>query len=101
MDDRQLLVALRVADEHLEHEAVDLRLGERIRPLGLDRVLRRHHEERLRHGVRVVADRHLVLLHHLEQRRLHLRGRAVDLVREEEVAEDRAEVGLEVPWSGR
>ena len=43
-----------------------------------------------------VADRHLPLLHHLEQRRLHLRRRAVDLVGEQEVAEDRAELGLEL-----
>ena len=43
-----------------------------------------------------MADRHLPLLHHLEQRRLHLRRRAVDLVGEQEVAEDRAELGLEL-----
>ena len=43
----------------------------------------------------VVADRHLVLLHDLEQRRLHLGGRAVDLVGEQEVAEHRAELGVE------
>ena len=41
------------------------------------------------------ADRHLALLHHLEQRRLHLRRRAVDLVGEQEVAEDRPELGVE------
>ena len=87
---------LRVADEDLEHEAVDLRLGQRIGALGLDRVLRRHDEERVRHGMRLVPDRHLALLHHLEQRRLHLRRRAVDLVREQEVAEDRPELGVEV-----
>ena len=44
---------------------------------------------------RLAADRHLVLLHDLEQRRLHLGGRAVDLVGEQEVAEDRAELGVE------
>ena len=42
-----------------------------------------------------MADRDLALLHHLEQRGLHLRGRAVDLVREQEVAEHRAELGVE------
>ena len=95
--DRQLLVVLRVADDHLEHEAVDLGLRQRVRPLGLDRVLRRHHEERVRDGERLVADRDLVLLHDLEQRRLHLRRRAVDLVGEEEVAEHGTELGLERP----
>jgi hypothetical protein len=93
--DGQLFVPVRVADEHLEHEAVDLCLRERVRALGLDRILGRHHEERIRHEMRVGADRDLVLLHHLEERGLHLRRRAVDLVGEEEVAEHRAEVGLE------
>ena len=97
LDDGELLVVLRVADEHLQQEAVDLRLGERICALGLDRVLRRHDEERRRNGMRVVADRHLALLHDLEQRGLHLRRRAVDLVRQEEVAEHRPELGVERP----
>ena len=97
LDDGELLVVLRVTDQHLQQEAVDLRLGQRIRALGLDRVLRRHDEERRRNEMRVVADRDLALLHDLEQRGLHLRRRAVDLVGQEEVAEDRAELGVERP----
>jgi hypothetical protein len=85
-----------IVDEHLEHEPVDLRLGERIRAFGLDRVLRREDEERRRDRERLVADRHLPLLHHLEQGGLHLRRCTVDLVGEEEVAEDGAELGVEV-----
>ena len=50
--------------------------------------------------MRVVADRHLPLLHHLEQRRLHLGRRAVDLVGEQEVAEDRAFLGVEAAGVG-
>ena len=46
-------------------------------------------------GMRRVPERDLALLHHLEQRGLHLRGRAVDLVREQEVAEHRPELGVE------
>ena len=38
----------RVAHEELEQEPVELRLGQRVRPLHLDRVLRRQHEERAR-----------------------------------------------------
>ncbi|MEA2228902.1 MAG: MoxR-like ATPase, partial [Solirubrobacteraceae bacterium] len=95
LDDRQLLVVLGVVDEDLEHEAVDLRLRQRVGALRLDRVLRRHHEERVGHPVRRVAERDLALLHHLEQRRLHLGGGAVDLVRQQEVAEDGAELGVE------
>ena len=85
----------RVVDEDLHQEAVDLRLRQRVGALGLDRVLRRHREERPRHRVGGAADRHLVLLHHLEQRRLDLRRRAVDLVGEQEVCEHRPELGVE------
>ena len=81
----------------LEHEAVNLRLGERIRALLLDRVLGREHEERLRQAVRLVADRNLALLHRLEQRRLHLRRRAVDLVRQQQIREDRTLLWRELP----
>jgi len=41
-------------------------------------------------------DRDLSLLHDLEKRALHLRRRAVDLVGEKEVGEDRTERGLEI-----
>ena len=94
-DDRGLVLDARVVDEDLQQEAVDLRLGQRVGALGLDRVLRREDEERGRDRERLPADRHLLLLHDLQQRRLHLRGRAVDLVGEQQVAEDRAELGVE------
>ena len=61
----------------------------------LDRVLRREHGEELRERVRLAADRHLALLHRLEKRALHLRRRAVDLVGEQQVGEDRTEARLE------
>src|SRR4028118_2080052 len=53
---------------------------ERIRPLGLDRVLGGQHEEGRGHAVRAGADGDLVLLHHLQQRALHLGRGAADLV---------------------
>ena len=81
---------------HLEHEAVDLRLGQRIRALLLDRVLRGEDDERLGQRVGLVADRDLPLLHRLEQRALHLGGGAVDLVGEHEVGEHRAPCGDEL-----
>ena len=96
LDDRELLGRRRVPDDDLEHEPVDLGLRERVRALGLDRVLRREHEERVRHRVGLVGDRDLALLHHLEQGGLDLGGRAVDLVGEEEVREHRPERGREL-----
>ena len=78
-----------IIDPDVEHEPVELGLGQRIRPFLLDRVLRGQHEERLGQRMPPAADRHLVLLHRLEQRRLRLRRRAVDLVGQDHVGEDR------------
>ena len=89
LHDAALVRLRRRLDEALEHEAVDLRLGERVGALLLDRVLRREDEERLRKRVRLIANRHLALLHRLEKRRLHFRRRAVDFVGQEQVGEDR------------
>ena len=93
--DLVLLRTTRVVDGDAHEEPVALRLGQRVHALGLDRVLRREHEERRRHFVRHAADRHLTLAHDLEQRGLHLRGRPVDLVGEDEVREHRAELDVE------
>ncbi len=59
-------------------------------------VLRRHHEERVGHRIGLAADRHVPFGHDLEQRGLHLGGRAVDLVGEEEVRDHRTELGVEL-----
>src|SRR5262249_22834779 len=85
--DQELFRPRRIADLHLEHEPVDLSLGQRVGALLLDRVLRRQHEERRRQRKRLVADGDLLLLHALEQGALHLGGRAVDLVGEDQVGE--------------
>ena len=95
-DDVELLFGTRVAELGLEEEAVELGLGQRERALLLDRVLRRHEEERRRHLARHPVDGHLVLGHRLEQGRLRLRHRTVDLVDEQHVREDRAGAELEL-----
>ena len=63
--------------------------GNGIGALVLDRVHRREHGERLGQGVARAVDGHAPLLHRLEQRRLGLGRRAVDLVAQEHVREDR------------
>jgi hypothetical protein len=88
--DHVFLFRARVADDELQQEAVELRFGQRIGALVLDRILGRHHEERLGQGEGLVADRDLALFHRFEQRRLHLRGCAVDLVGEQHRCEDRS-----------
>ena len=91
LDDDELLGLGRVADDDLHHESVDLGLRQGVGALGLDRVLRREDEERVRDLVGLAADRDLALLHDLEQRALDLGRRPVDLVGEQQVREDRPE----------
>ena len=73
--DRGLLLVRRLRDDDVHEEAVALRLGQGVDALGLDRVLRREHEERLGQPSGLAADRDLALGHGLEQRGLQL-GRA-------------------------
>ena len=82
--------AVGVAHVDLQQEPVELRLGQRIGALLLDRVLRRQHVERPRQDAALPGDRDLLLLHRLQERRLGARARAVDLVGHQELAEDRA-----------
>ena len=84
-----LLVGLGIVEHEAEHEAVLLRLGKWVGALLLDRVLGGKHEEGLVELVRVAADGHTVFLHRLEQRRLRLGGRAVDLVGEDKIGKER------------
>ena len=67
--------------------------GSGIGALHLERVLRGQDEERWLEQVAFARDRHLLLLHRLQQRRLRLGRRPVDLVRQQQVGEDRS--GLE------
>src|SRR5712692_2304882 len=85
-----LLVPRRIADVDAEQEAVHLCLRKRIGPLVLNRVLRRHHEEGSVESEGLSFEGRLPLLHRLEQGGLRLRRRAVDLVRKEDIREDRA-----------
>ena len=94
--DDDLVHRLGVADAQPEHEAVELRLGQREGALVLDRVLRGDDEERLRHRTGHAVDRHLPLLHGLEQRRLRLGRGPVDLVGEHDLADDRPGPELEL-----
>ena len=95
--DLQLLVGRRIPERRLEEEAVELRLGERERPLVLDRVFGRDQQERVGQHARLPVDRDLVLRHRLQQRRLRLRHGAVDLVDEHDIRKDRPRPELEFP----
>ena len=97
--DRHLLLELRVVDADEEHEPVELGLGQRIGAFLLDGVLGGKHEERPVQFVGPPDHSHHPLLHRLQQRGLGLRRRAVDLVRQHDVGENRSlhELKLTVP----
>ena len=101
LHDLELFLLVRVVDEDVEHEAVELGLGQRIGAFLLDRVLRGQHEERLGQRVPLAADRDLVLLHRLQQGGLRLGRRAVDFVGQDHVGEDRPLEELELARAGR
>ena len=100
-DDLQFLVPVRVVDPDVEHEAVELRLGQRVGALLLDGILGGEHEEGRGQVVGLAADGHLPLLHGLQQRGLGLGRRAVDLVGQDDVGEHRPLHEAEHPLPGR
>ena len=77
----------------MHQEAIHLRLWQGIGAFLLDRVLRRHDHEHRHELVGLACHGNLAFLHRLEKRCLDFRRRAVDLVGQDNVCEDRA--GLE------
>jgi hypothetical protein len=91
----RLRFGTRIAERDAHHEAVELRLGQRVGALVLHRVLRGHDQERPRQLMRVLVHGHVALLHALEQPRLSLWRRSVDLVDQDHVGEHRPRPELE------
>ena len=85
----------RIFHLQLEKEPVELCFGQRIRALHLDRVLRRQHQKRLLELKRRLAHGHADFLHRFEECGLCLGRRAVDLVGQHHVGEDRTGLELE------
>ena len=87
--DLALLLLGRITNLHLHHKSVDLRLGQRIGTLLFDGVLRRQNQKRIIEWIRIAADRHLPLLHRLEQSTLNLGRGAIHLIRQDNICENR------------
>src|SRR5437016_13384906 len=66
--------------------------GKRIRTFKLDRVLRRKDRKKTRKRIARSVERHLLLLHRLEQGGLRARRHAVDFVHQQQIGEDGAAV---------
>src|SRR6266576_1869922 len=73
-----------------QHEAVELRLGQRVCAVELGGILRRDDEEGGLEDASGALDGHLALPHRFEQGRLGPRRRAVYLVGEHDVGKDRS-----------
>ena len=93
VEDGRHLLAAGVVDDQLEEEAVELGFRQRIGAFLLDRVLRRHHEERLFQLVDGAADGDAVFLHGFQQGRLRFRRGPVDFVGQHDLGEERAGSG--------
>jgi hypothetical protein len=96
VEQNPLLVGFGITWPDLLREPVDLRHREVVRLSGLDVVLGGDHAERVRERPRLPVGRHLALLHRLQQGRLRLRRRPVDLVAEDDVGEHRPRLELEL-----
>src|SRR5437016_4043873 len=87
---------IQVAEVDAHQEAIDLGFRQREGAGEFDRVLRRQYQEWKGQWVRRAVDRHLLLLHRFQQGRLRLGRRAVDLIGEQDLREDRPLAELEL-----
>ncbi len=88
LDDRRQVIAGGIADDKFEKEAVQLRLGQRVRALLLDWVLCRHHEEGLFEFEAVAGDRHGAFLHGFQHGGLCLGRGTVDFIRQADLRKE-------------
>ena len=86
--DRGLRLMVGAADLHRQREPVELAFGKVEGADLLGRVLRRDDKEGPRQVARLAVHGHGALLHRLQQRRLRLRRRAVQLVGKQHLRED-------------
>ena len=93
VEDGTFLGARGVADMHLEHEAVELRLGQLVGALLLERIHRGEHEEWVGQFVSLVPEGDLALLHGFKQGALHFGRGAIDFVSEDEIGKNRPQLG--------
>ncbi len=89
----ELLDGRRVGDDLLEEESVHLSLGQHVGAFFFDGVLGGHDHEGVGQLVVDAADRGLAFLHGLEHGGLGLRRGTVDLVEEDHVGVDGAQLG--------
>ena len=97
----QLVLFVGIRQRDVEHEPVQLRLRQRVRAALFDGVLRGENEKRLRQRVRLTADGRLTFLHRFQKSRLGLGRRPVDLVRQNQIGEQRPLLEFQTSAAGR
>src|SRR5262249_52025461 len=89
-DHLEFFIETRIGDQNLEHKPVELGFRQGVGAFIFDRVFSSKHQKKWREVVSLAIDRHLAFFHGLEQSGLRFWGRAVDLVCEQNVGENRA-----------
>ena len=85
-----LILRCGISDGQTNGKPIHLRIRQQLRTSSAGWVLRGKDDERLRDRMADAVDRDLAFLHGLQKRRLCTRGRAVQLVRQKQIAEHRA-----------
>ena len=81
---------VRITDTHTDHKTVHLSVGKILGSGSAGRILGRYHQKRGWYLPRHAVHRNPPLFHHFQKRRLRFRGCAVDLICQQEVAENAA-----------
>jgi hypothetical protein len=92
----RLDVRRRVTDADAHHEAIELRLRQREGAGEVLRILRRQNDERIGQLETSAVQRHLTVVHRLQQCGLSARTSAVDLVGQKHVRKDRPAPNMEL-----
>ena len=88
--DRDLIRQLRIAHTQTDQKPVHLRLRQHLRARRTGWILCRDHHKRLRYLTGNPLHRHLPLFHNFQKGGLSLRRSPVDLIRQKQIAENRA-----------
>src|ERR1700693_2142385 len=93
----RFLRCLGIINADFQQKAVQLRLGQRIRSLKFNRVLRGEHGEEIGKWISLSIESYLSLFHRLQQRRLRPGWSAVNFIHKQQVAENRPAVKRKCP----
>ena len=90
VEDLVKIIRFRISHVQFEKEAVELRFGERVGTLHLDRVLRGKHKERAGYQILFSGHGDMSFLHCFKESALSLWRGTIDLVGKEDIREYRA-----------